>query len=240
LTDHNGSVDREEWQELCKKMGNEEAMFSEAERDALFDEVDTDKNGTISFHEFVDFCLDKEMPDAEMPGAGSSVAKWAMAEGTHEIHTAVVQNDLDTVRRCLDTGTSVNISDIQHVTPLHWACRRGYQPAAEMLLKAKADVHLKTDLGRTPLHAAAETGSVELLQLLLDHGASVNETDVRDQTPLHWAVRSSKEEAASFLLDNSAFIHAKTVGGYTPYAMAQDWSTYGMAVLLEKRGGDRG
>lgn len=57
-TDGSGSIDRKELKRLMKKLGQ---ALSEAELDAMMDEVDTNGDGEISFAEFkammVSFCL---------------------------------------------------------------------------------------------------------------------------------------------------------------------------------------
>jgi hypothetical protein len=48
-SDGSGSIDRKELKRLMKKLGQ---ALTEAELDAMMDEVDTDKDGVISFEEF--------------------------------------------------------------------------------------------------------------------------------------------------------------------------------------------
>ena len=48
-TDGSGSISRSEMKKLLKKLGQ---TLSDAELDAMMDEVDTDKNGEIDFEEF--------------------------------------------------------------------------------------------------------------------------------------------------------------------------------------------
>jgi len=48
-SDNSGAIDRKELKRLMKKLGQ---TLTEAEIDAMMDEVDTDGNGEISFDEF--------------------------------------------------------------------------------------------------------------------------------------------------------------------------------------------
>merc|ERR1712232_291624 len=230
--DKNGSLDIEEWGALCDNIKAQDCHISDEEKAKLFEKVTGSAHGRITLHTFADWCM--EADDEE-----TGIAKWAAAEGVHELHRAVINEDLDGLKKSLAEGANVNVPDLQQVTPLHWACRRSNVEAGQALLEAKADVTLKTDLGRIPLHAASEAGSIALVKLLLDARSDINAPDVRNQTPLHWAVRASKEETVEFLLNAGADIGVKTCGGYTARGMAEDFSTYSMTALLDKHGAQR-
>jgi calmodulin len=53
-TDNSGSIDRKELKRLMKKLGQ---ALSDAELDAMMDEVDTNGDGQISFEEFKDLMV---------------------------------------------------------------------------------------------------------------------------------------------------------------------------------------
>eukprot|EP00931_Biecheleriopsis_adriatica_P122081 TRINITY_DN9709_c0_g1_i1.p1 TRINITY_DN9709_c0_g1~~TRINITY_DN9709_c0_g1_i1.p1 ORF type:complete len:408 (-),score=77.94 TRINITY_DN9709_c0_g1_i1:121-1284(-) len=140
----------------------------------------------------------------------------------------------------MQANAEVNARTVLGRTPLHFACRAGNGDVVELLVGAKADVHVhntEPGQGNTPLHAAARSGSVKATQVLLAAGADVNSRDECAMTPLHWSVATSRINTAALLLEAKADINARTDLRYTPYGMAEEWSHNGMLVLLRKAGG---
>jgi hypothetical protein len=70
------------------------------------------------------------------------------------------------------------------MTPLLAAVVHKQRPAAERLLRGRADPNLVHSRYGTPLHAATGAGDVELLQLLIAHRVDVNARNAQGQTPL--------------------------------------------------------
>lgn len=54
----------------------------------------------------------------------------------------------------------VNMRDQHQWTELHHACKYGYTKHVDLLLKFKADISAKNNVGNTPLHVAASHGQV--------------------------------------------------------------------------------
>ena len=92
----------------------------------------------------------------------------------------------------------VNISDLEHRTPLHMACQMGSLMMANMLLQtSKSSVNTEDAMGRTPLHFA---NTADLVKLLIRFGADVNKCDHLGQTPLLFHCQQGNSEAASTLI----------------------------------------
>lgn len=56
-------------------------------------------------------------------------------------------------------------------TPLHVIVWRNDLQAAQLLLRAGADVNAQGDMGYTPLHVAVSEGNVAMVKVLLEAGA---------------------------------------------------------------------
>jgi ankyrin repeat protein len=87
---------------------------------------------------------------------------------------AVKKSDFATVQRLLQQGTSVNVSEANGSTALHWAAEANDAEMTRLLLKAGADAKRANRYGMTPLHLAAVNGNVGLIRELLDAGADAN------------------------------------------------------------------
>lgn len=55
---------------------------------------------------------------------------------------------------------TVNMKDQHQWTELHHACKYGYTKHVDLLLKFKADISAKNNVGNTPLHVSASHGQV--------------------------------------------------------------------------------
>ena len=55
------------------------------------------------------------------------------------------------------------------------------------IIKAGADVNVKSTLGYTPLIWAARAGNLKITKLLIDKGANVDDTDNDSNNALHYA-----------------------------------------------------
>ena len=84
----------------------------------------------------------------------------------------------------------------------------GLIDAAELLVKAGANVEAHHVLGTTALHWAAGRGQLEMVDFLCEHGADVNRTgrfyDPKGQTPLQSAEAGDHGEVVKLLRDRGA------------------------------------
>lgn len=83
---------------------------------------------------------------------------------------AVSQNDLVTIRTCLEEGANINATDPVGRTPLIIASFVGAEAAARYLIVNGARISSKTSDGRTAMHVAAQYGHVGIVRLLLERG----------------------------------------------------------------------
>jgi ankyrin repeat protein len=120
------------------------------------------------------------------------------------------------VQLLLAAGVPATDSDIDNMTPLHYAVVHNSREIADLLINHGVDVDIRVkretyhavrkgkdhlqlgsiiehkihDIrGLTPLHAAAHFGCCTMVSYLLEIGANPNVSDELSQTPLHLAVR---------------------------------------------------
>ena len=72
---------------------------------------------------------------------------------------AVKNRNVEAVRSLLGRGIDVNTPQPDGATALHWAAHHDDQVAADLLMRAGANVNAKNELGATPLWLAAAQGS---------------------------------------------------------------------------------
>jgi ankyrin repeat protein len=122
---------------------------------------------------------------------------------------AVKNADVAAVRRLLQQGVAVNVSETDGSTPLHWAVESDDAEMTRLLLKAGADAKRANRYGMTPLHLAAVNGNPAVMRDLLDAGANPNAVLPEGETVLMSAARTGSAEAVTLLLDRGADVNAQ-------------------------------
>ncbi|KAF4677941.1 hypothetical protein FOL47_008045 [Perkinsus chesapeaki] len=88
------------------------------------------------------------------------------------------EGEIDKVREVLDKHPSAaNMTDVDGMTPLHWACDRSQVEVCSLLLDKGANVNAKDSEGETPLSYACLVGEAAIVKILLEHGASTSVTN---------------------------------------------------------------
>lgn len=156
------------------------------------------------------------------------------------LHIAVITRQLPVVRRLICAGASVDVRDQLGNTPLHNACRLGYEDVVRTLLKSvdynetlqnkyeipyqrlPQDLESRNYEGLTCLHLAAIGGHIDVLKLLLEAGANINASEGKSgRTVLHLAVDWGNMTMIQFLLScQDIDINARTYAGLTPILLA--------------------
>jgi ankyrin repeat protein len=161
--------------------------------------------------------------------------------GSAELFTAVLEDNLDSVKQELASGTDVNSRRPDgEWTPLMMASFHGYSDIVRELLARGADVTITDDDGITALFSAVQRGHLDVVKQLTSHGASPNvmsqETGI---TPLMAASDDGTLEIVKDLLDHGADINARSTGaGWTPLVWAVSSSHLEVVRELMKRGAD--
>lgn len=76
---------------------------------------------------------------------------WTESE---EIFTAVVNGDIEKIRKLLESGVNPSLSDSEKMTPLHFAVDRGYIEIVKLLIQNSANLNQTNSDGQTPLMIA--------------------------------------------------------------------------------------
>ena len=73
-----------------------------------------------------------------------------------ELIDAILDKDLEEVRRLIDNGADVNARDNFYIRPLLYAANNGYLGVAKLLIESGADVNAKDNKGKTPMEIATD------------------------------------------------------------------------------------
>ena len=125
-------------------------------------------------------------------------------DGAKPLHWAVRHNREDMVKRLMELGANVEVSDKDGETPLLYACRDGHASMVRLLVdKFGANMAVTGLDGQTGLHRVADRGREGALEALISLGAEINARDAKGKTPLHLA--SAKAKGKTYL-SNSQLI----------------------------------
>src|SRR5687767_513199 len=148
---------------------------------------------------------------------------------------AVKKQDVQAVRALLKQKVSINATEADGFTALHWAAQRNDLQLVELLLGAGANAKISTRYNITPLYLAAMNGNAAMMERLLKAGADPNGTAEEGQTMLMTAALSGKPDAVRLLLTRGAAVDTKEpYRGQTALMWAAaEGNTAAVDVLLE-------
>lgn len=115
--------------------------------------------------------------------------------GFTALHMASADLSQETIGTLLDCGADVNLATLRdRKSPLHLAVGRSSlkgsvvlqagQECVELLLRHRANVHLRDSDGQEAMHLACQGGREDLVNLLLSYGADVNSLTTQGESPL--------------------------------------------------------
>ena len=147
-------------------------------------------------------------------------------------------NDVEATRQLILRNVNVDLLTDEFETPLHITALSGSAEAAQMLIKAGANLNAKDkDWQMTPLHKACSEERNEIVKLFLQAGANVEAKDSDEWTPLlAVAFTHGNVETANLLLDAGANIYARGETSETPLHAASVKGNADLIKLLIERG----
>lgn len=133
---------------------------------------------------------------------------------------AIIQDDVENVKKSINAGFSVNTKNSDGKTALHFAVENGNLKIVNFLLAKGAKVNAKDRFGRTPLvmiDSDDEENGFEILHLLIAKGADVNIQDKYENnvTLLMNVCEDNNFELAKILLEAGANPNLKDEDGET-------------------------
>ncbi|XP_046363169.2 ankyrin-3-like [Haliotis rufescens] len=108
----------------------------------------------------------------------------------HPFFEATKEGSLPHLKRMLDLGVDINISDDENMTALHLASREpyDYSPIIKFLVAHGADVGQVDEFGATPIFRAVMSGSEENINCLIEADSPLNKQNFEGRPILHAAV----------------------------------------------------
>ncbi|CAN0358891.1 unnamed protein product [Ectocarpus sp. 12 AP-2014] len=177
-------------------------------------------------------CLRRGSRNDPHPAFGQTALQAAVASGQE----ACARLILETAAPSRSDAVVSNHKDPNKETPLHVACRRGYDGIVEALLHHGADLRAVDKKGNTSLHGAAGSGHAGALGSLLDAGGDVvlEERNARGDRALHTAAAPGHIACVELLLGTAAEPDVPNADGQTPFALASRGGHLAVTRLIRK------
>ena len=158
--------------------------------------------------------------------------------GGNPIYDPLIAGDAAKVERILATGASYPDASLDDTrkTPLMLAAAAGNEEMVTLLLRYRAKLDLRDQIGNTALAYAAFRGHVEVAELLLASGASVDLDNRQGMTPLMIAAQQGQTEVVRLLIKKGADAKRADYTGRTALAWAE-FNRRSAAVAALKQAG---
>ncbi|XP_064099740.1 dentin sialophosphoprotein-like isoform X2 [Macrobrachium nipponense] len=122
------------------------------------------------------------------------------------LHVAASYNSLAAVHVLILAGATLDMVDMQLMSPLMVAITKGHNEVVQYLVQAGASLMAKNQEGMTSLHLAAKCGNFVACQYIVDSGRltrhSINTQDEGGWTPLVWASENRYINVVKYLVDH--------------------------------------
>jgi ankyrin repeat protein len=134
-------------------------------------------------------------------------------KGDAAIHIVTRQRQLDWVGFLLSKGANPNVGDANGDTPLIVASRIGFDDAARVLLRYKANVDAVNRRGETALIVAVQQRQPRMVELLMKSGADPDKTDhAAGFSARDYAKRDTRNRDLLKLIETTKSTKAKVAG----------------------------
>lgn len=155
-------------------------------------------------------------------------------KANNSLWEAVERNDIDMMKRLLDTKINGNLTadtnapGLNNWTALHMSAAYGLKEACEVLLYngEATNINALTSMNRTPLHLATIHNHMNVVKLLIHEGAVIDLEDNDKSTCLHYASTQGYKEIVEWLLRKNPPLNVKNLLGRTPADIALNYETY--------------
>ncbi len=138
-----------------------------------------------------------------------AMAVSSFAQSNSVLADRIEAGDRKAALEMIAKNASVNVSQPDGSTPLHWAVYRVDEELVKALLGRGAKADAVNVYGSSPLAEAARVANANIVKMLLDGGADANRTNEDGETPLMIVARSGDVKVAELLVNHGANVNAR-------------------------------
>jgi hypothetical protein len=133
-----------------------------------------------------------------------NVANSQQQRGTQNIHQAIINGEIDQVKKLLSSGVDINFKNRMGRTPLHTAMLLDKWEIVDFLLSKDPDLNAQENQGRTPLFIAVEKEQMKYVEMFLAKKVDVNAVSRGGQNALTMSRSKGNKDMTDLLLKHGA------------------------------------
>lgn len=156
-----------------------------------------------------------------------------------ELCESIKENHFDDVKRWIDSGMSVLVTDEHKNTVAHMAAEAGNIEILQLLGDRGAPIDRLNWINQTPLSLAARNGHLQVVKYLCEHGATTHGLDL-NTAPLGAAAAAGHLEIVKYLVEqrNVPLNSLERPFGATPLFVAARFLQLEVVRYLMEKGAD--
>lgn len=142
-------------------------------------------------------------------------------DATTALQQAARLGNNEAVKRLLEHGADVNLSDANRQTALHKAVEGGHLAVVQTLLAHGAAIDLPDGNGYTPLfYTCSKNDKLEIAKVLVEYGADINYKTSNGDRLLHLVAESNNLRLLQYFLSKKALVNLRGCNTQTPLYIA--------------------
>src|SRR5438552_4496172 len=139
----------------------------------------------------------------------SAAVVTSFAQSESALADRIEAGDRKAALEMIGKNASVNATQPDGSTPLHWAVYRVDEELVKALIARGAKADVVNAYGSSPLAEAARVANLNLVGMLLDAGADANRANEDGETPVMLAARTGAVKVAELLVRRGANVNAR-------------------------------
>lgn len=158
------------------------------------------------------------------------------------LNYAIVQNKEDIVKKLLNMGAMIDITDIEGRSILYYCIKFRYNNIIDILLNHNARninipiTNILDNYGQIPLFYAVQYTNIYAIKKLLNYNSKINTVDNKGLNCLHYAIHLKNYNICKLLIDNNINVNTVTSNGDNALHLACMYKLFNISKLLVNNG----
>ncbi|CXI44126.1 acyl-CoA-binding protein, putative [Plasmodium berghei] len=116
-------------------------------------------------------------------GSSNTISKGSEESLSDILCNYIVSKNMSLIKKTIKAHPDlINAKNRDGLTPLHYACDRGFLDIVKFLIKAGANINEEDSLGDSVLHIAAYSGKMEIIKFLINAGVNIHKKNAEGLT----------------------------------------------------------